>query len=375
MQSYFSYFVLFFLGSLSATAQIQLPDDKPFEKVTRDKYVLDDNHILQLSLRIEQRYDKMGNILEQEYFYLGGNEELQRDRRKEYTYDDQNRHLKTLDYNGDDVLESETTTIWDSYGNKSRVENVNYVGGEARRQLYYELLYDNKGNKDSERFYDKEGKLEKERSWKYNRMDEVVRSKTIIQRTGEAAKEIVARYKYDKEGGLEKSVHRETYGDLKKLDVRFFDNNHVVRWLKYQDGKLVSEYQNEYRDSVIIRTVARNRKNLAQAENVKTNAVEQEDGTLQEIWVTDTEYDENGNISRMVERMDGKTREETLFFYDTKNRRETVVKNFPMKNRRTRTHYDYDLAGNKERVQHFVNDVLQSEERYHYEYYTESEAD
>lgn len=369
MQSYFSCLVLLLFAASTASAQMQMPEDKPFEKIIRDKYILDDNQILQLSLRIEQRYDKAGNILEQEYFYLGGNEELQRDRRKVYTYDDKNRHLKTLDYNGDDILESETKTTWDEYGNKNRVENINYIGGEARRQLYYELLYDGKGNKDSERFYDKEGNLEKERSWKYNRMDEVVRSTTVIRRPGEAEKKIVARYQYNHAGDLVKSIHRETYGSLKKLDVRFFENNHVVRWLKYQDGKLVSEYQNEYRDSVIVRTVARNRKDIAQSAGKDVAATQEKEAALEEIWVTDTEYDDDGNVVRMVERMDGAVRQETQFYYDRENRRETIVKYNPARNRRTRTHYDYDLQGNPERVQYFVNGLLQSEERYHYNYY------
>jgi len=360
-----------------------LSAQKPAVKsVQQQKYVLSANKEIKLSFQIDQSYNRYGNMIKQEYLYPRPNSsQLQTDRKILHSYDARSRHLGTMEYNGDNLLEAETKIYWDDKDNKTKVEEIRYSNGEQTANVTtYSLQYDANGNKKSEIHYTPDGIQEKVRLWFYNENDELVKTTLLTEKKNQPVKRNIIIYKRDEKGNLTKSISKE-YVNKKEYrkDIQYFSNNHVIRWRKYINKRFDSEFINEYRDSVVIRTTSRNTKKMisleqAQKEQEKAarraNKKRNKNKTKSaEIWVTNTEYDAYGNVAISSQSVNNQVKTVTQYEYDdygncihtTKVNKETGEKEEETT--------EYETYGNISRRSAYLNGQLISEEKFLYEYY------
>ncbi len=378
-----NFFAPFFTLFISFLAIINPTNaQKPAIKVIKQqKYILAANQEIKLSFQIDQNYNRYGNMTKQEYLYPRPNsDQLQTDRKILYSYDARSRHLGTMEYNGDNLLEAETKIYWDDKDNKTKVEEIRYSNGEQTANVTtYSLQYDERGNKKSEIHYTPNGVQEKARFWFYNENDELIKTTLLVEKENQPVKRSLSIFKRDDKGNLTKSISKE-YVNKKEYrkDIQYFSNNHVIRWRKYINKRFDSEFINEYRDSVVIRTTSRNTKKMisleqAQKEQEKAarraNKKRNNKTKSAEIWVTNTEYDAYGNVAISSQSVNNQVKMVTQYEYDDYGNCVRVSKINKETNEKEEETTEYETYGNISRRSAYLNGQLISEEKFLYEYY------
>lgn len=372
---YFIFSLLFCVAVASVQAQKSV-----LKFVQQQKYVVAEGGLLKLSLQIEQSYNRFGHLVKQEYFYPKAGGQLQADRKILHTFDSRGRHLGTMEYNGDNILEAESKIYWDERDNRSKVEEIHYNNGELASTLTsYLLEYDERGNKKQEVYYDEGGNQEKTRQWFYNKNDEVIKSVQIIDKKNQPKKKNIQTYKRDKNGNLSKAVSTESVnGKEYRKDIQQFSNNQIVRWRKYINGKFESEFVNEYRDSVVIRTTKRNTRKVISLEQAQREQAKREKKTSKsrksnkrnnELWITNTEYDAYGNIAISTQSINNKVVLVTQYDYDDYGNCTRIIKTNKETGERDEEIIEYERVGNVSRRTFYKNNEVMSEERFIYEYH------
>ncbi|MCH2043150.1 MAG: hypothetical protein MK212_03355 [Saprospiraceae bacterium] len=367
------YALFLFTFSLLTTS---LYAQKPIIKsIQQEKYAPNDDGDLAINLRIEQTFNRYGNVTRQEYFYLRQDGKLQSDRKKIHSYDSYGRHLNTLEYNGDNILEAEKKIIWDSKGNKTKVEDVQYTNGQqTRTNVSYKLEYDDNGNKSTEQYFDGDGNTTRNKTWFYNKENEVIRAESWIDLKNKPKKEIKVNYSRNSNGDLVKSVSVEKVnGSVYRKDVRIFNNNFVIQWKKYLNGKLDSEFINEYRDSVIIRTTRKNkRKVTALPDTEDTDAgpnAPKKKKNKGDIWVTNSEYDAYGNIVITSQSVNGKVVHVFQYEYDEYGNCTRTIEVDKLKDLKNEEQLEYEKYGNIKKKTILKNGKIISREEFVFEYF------
>jgi hypothetical protein len=347
------------------------------------------NNSLVLKQQIEQSYNKSGQVVREDQYLVDTLGRLQTERKLVHSYDSRGRHLNTLEYNADNNLDKEIKIYWDEKDNKTKVEQISYKEQQQVAVLTtYLLEYDGSGNKKTEKFYDKDGKLTKQRTWTYNKENEVISTETWIENKNQPRQEISAKFQRNKNGDLIKSVTIEKVNHKEfRKDICYFSNNYLIRWRKYLNGKFESEFINEYRDSVVIRTTMSNkrkvmtleqadkyrrkmekRKQREQNKKAKGNKKDEE-----EIWVTESEYDAYGNILVTTQLANDKVMTVTQYSYDDYGNRTRTLKVDKQKNTKEEERLEYDDYGNISKRVVLMNDRIEFEDRYKHEYYGRNE--
>ena len=298
-----------------------------------------------------------------------------------YGYDARSRQLGTMEYNGDNLLEAETKIYWDDKDNKTKVEEIRYINGEqTANNTTYSLQYDARGNKKSEIHYSPDGTQEKVRLWFYNENDEIVKTTLLTEKKNQPVKKNTIVFKRDDDGNLTKSISKEFVNKKEyRKDVQYFSNNHVIRWRKYINKRFDSEFINEYRDSVVIRTTSRNTKKVislakAQKEQEKTarranKKRNRNKNNPAEIWITNTEYDAYGNVAISSQSVNNQVKMVTQYEYDDYGNCIRTSKINKETNEKEEEMTEYETYGNVARRSVYLNAQLMSEEKFLYEYY------
>lgn len=366
------------LASLSTTAQkLQI------KSIEHERHI-PVNGALTLQSKTKKEYNLFNKMSLQEEYTTSKENGLELNKQIRFNYDPKGRHQNTLEYDKDGILTSEMKLYWDAYNNKSKIERINYDNGQQKSvAVTYLLEYNENGEKEEEKYFDTSGKQVKGRTWFYNKQKEVDKTYVWEENYKEPRKETYTTYKRNKEGDLTQSITTEKInGKEFRKDVRYFSNNYVTEWLTYIDSKLESHFFNEYRDSVIIRTTRRNKRQVLTLEEAakeqerlerrrnnrssRTNKNKEED-----IFVTNTEYDAYGNILVTTQSINDKVMTVTQYAYDDYGNQIKVLKVDKEKESKEEEIKEYDEWGNTARRVIKKNDQVISEDKYTYVYFEE----
>ncbi|MGH1336263.1 MAG: hypothetical protein ACRBFS_09050 [Aureispira sp.] len=339
---------------------------------------------LTLDSKTKKEYNLFNKLSLQEEYITSKNNDLELNKQVRLNYDPKGRHQNTLEYDKEGLLLSEMKLYWDAYNNKSKVEHISYDEGQQKSvAVTYLLEYNTDGEKEAEKFFDDKGKQVKGRTWFYNKQKEVEKTYVWVENYKEPRKETYTLYKRNKEGDLTQSTTIEKVnGKEFRKDVRFFSKNYVTEWLTYIDGKLESHFFNEYRDSVIIRTTRRNKRQVLTLEEAakeqerlerrrNSRTARNKKNTNEDIFVTNTEYDAYGNILVTTQSINDKVMIVTQYAYDDYGNQIKVLKVDKEKDTKEEELKEYDEWGNTAKRIVKKNDKVVSEDRYIYEYFEE----
>lgn len=354
-------------------------------KTVKHEHLEPINGKLQTIEQVKKEFNAFNKLSFSEIYRPNKDKELELYRQLRLGYDPKGRHQNTMEYDQNGVLLSETKLYWDSYNNKSKVEHIDYVDGKQQDVVVtYQLLYNDEGDKASEQYFDNAGNAVRGRTWFYNNRKEVEKSYAWEDNMKEPRKEIYTSYKRDKEGDLNQSTTVEKInGKEFRKDVRYFSDNYVVEWLTYIEGKLQSHFINEYRDSVIIRTTRRNKREVLTLEEAakekerierrldKSNKKVARDvpEADEDIFMTNTEYDAYGNILVSAQSKNGKVIMVTQYAYDDYGNPMKIFKLDKVHNTTETELLEYDDWGNVSKRILKENGNILSEDRYTYTYF------
>ncbi len=342
------------------------------------------NGKLTLAAKTKKEYNLFNKLSLQEEYTATKSNGLELSKQIRLNYDPKGRHQNTLEYNQDGILLSEMKLYWDAYNNKSKVERINYDDGQQKSvAVTYLLEYNEDGEKEEEKYFDDNSKQVKGRTWFYNKQKEVEKTYVWEEPYKAPRKETYTTYKRNKEGDLTQSISTEKInGKEFRKDVRYFSNNYVTEWLTYIDGKLESHFFNEYRDSVIIRTTRRNKREVLTLEEAakeeerlerrrNNRSARSKKNTDEDIFVTNTEYDAYGNILVTTQSINDKVMTVTQYTYDDYGNQTKVLKVDKENDTKEEELLEYDEWGNISKKVIKKNDKVVSEDRYTYVYFQE----
>lgn len=345
------------------------------------------NGELKLIEMVKKEFNDFNKLSFSETYRLDEQQKLELVQQVRLGYDPKGRHQNTMKYDANGVLQAETKLYWDSNNNKSKVEQIDYSNGKQKNvRVTYQLTYNNAGDKEAEQYYDKDGNPVSGRTWFYNNRKEIDKSYAWEESQREPRKETYTSYKRDKKGDLTQSTTiQKINGKEFRKDIRYFSDTYVVEWLTYIEGKLQSHFINEYRDSVIIRTTRRNKRQVLTLEEAakekerierrleksrknnkgKTAVKTEED----DIFMTNTEYDAYGNILVSAQSKNSKVIMVTQYTYDDYGNPIKIFKIDKVHNTTETELLEYDDWGNTSKRVLKKNGNIISEDRYQYTYF------
>jgi hypothetical protein len=365
----------------SGTLQAQKLQIKSIE---HERHIPVDGKLI-LKSKTKQEYNLFNKLSLKEEYKKTKNNALELARQIRLNYDPKGRHQNTLEYDKDGILISEMKLYWDAYNNKSKVERINYDDGQQKSvAVTYLLEYNEDGEKEEEKYFDDNGDQVKGRTWFYNKENEVDKTYVWEEQYKEPRKETYTTYKRNKEGDLTQSITTEKInGKEFRKDVRYFSDNYVTEWLTYIDGKLESHFFNEYRDSVIIRTTRRNKREVLTLEEAakeeerlerrrnKRNARSSKKNTDEDIFVTNTEYDAYGNILVTSQSINDEVMMVTQYTYDDYGNQVKVLKVDKENGTEEEEFWEYDEWGNITKKTVKKGGKVVAEDRFTYVYFEE----
>lgn len=334
---------------------------------------------------VKKEFNDFNKLSFSETYRPDASDELELVQQVRLGYDPKGRHQNTMEYDKNGVLQAETKLYWDTYNNKSKVEQIDYVNGKQENvRVTYQLTYNDDGDKEAEQYFDKDGNAIKGQTWFYNNRKEIDKSYSWEESKKEPRKETYTSYKRDKEGDLTQSTTvQKVNGKEFRKDVRYFSDTYVVEWLTYIEGKLQSHFINEYRDSVIIRTTRRNKREVLTLEEAakekermerrleknRKNNKEQDAAKDEDIFMTNTEYDAYGNILVSAQSKNDQVIMVTQYTYDDYGNPVKIFKLDKVHNTNETELLEYDDWGNISKRILKKNGNVVSEDRYDYTYF------
>jgi len=354
-------------------------DNSPqIKKEILQKYVVYDGSERVLDQHTETEYDIHGQVILFSEFEdnASGNRVIKH--KSINKFDNEGRKIGSMKYNTDGELIWSEDIILDEAGRKIRVNNATYGTLHERTYTLYEYddfnhissikTFNHKDEQTShfERIYSKDGELIATSRWNYV-LDE---ANKLVKKT------IDVTFDYNEHGELIRATTETQVGRTKLKDVRLFENNYMVEWLKYENHKLVSSFKHEKRDTT---NTQQNDYDIPPPIPYQIPLLEYEDSKrdpLQNIQHTPVssvtlKKDDHGNIIKKVVREQGQVTVVIYYDYDSNHNliyTQTIHKRTNWTEEKT---MEYDKHNNLTLKQTFENKVLVNEESIQYEYYAE----
>lgn len=365
---------LFFLA-------FQYPQGQPLmgpqlkKKVYKNFSVQDD--VRQLTEHTVIEYNETGDIVKYIDFQPRQDGSSHIRELKVYRYDDQGRHVATLAYESEDLLSWKEIFSFDAQNRKSRVDYTRFDFNGQPHHTYSLYEYDSYGNESKISTFDQKNEPLSEKGWKYNAQGEVVTSYgwSYQEKEGERLKKTYKSYnKYDSKGNLIRSTFDMQLGDYKWKEVRLFENNYLVEWNKYENGKVISHFEHRRDEGQQVRRYYQPELEPPYPipDEQPRNVIEEEpfrDPKYRPVWTTTTKTDKEGNIIKIVERERGQVVNVTYCSYDDRNnltRKKKIRKN---KGWTEEVRNEYDHYDRLTRESTFIDGDLVALRSYQYEYF------
>ncbi len=342
------------------------------KKEIRQNYKLQ-NTQLDLSTQVETEFDIFGKIVQHSEYDVLPEGKTQLNQQTVHKYNQTGQKIGTV------IYDANSATLWTEdifFDNQNRIiktQQTDYKSGQAQRN-YATTEYDQYGNAALSKTFNHQNEQTSEKRRTFNDKDEMIASQDWFYVQNEEKKWVKRssrnQNEFNSQGHLIKSTSDFQEGKKKWREVKYFENCALVECDKYINGKLVSHYRKQERDTT--------------ANNPGYNVIpipktdyEHPDDYDPLAYIPHTEYrtvtfktDKNGNIIKKVVREQSEVFSVTYFTYDEKNqlvKEKTIFK----ADDSTEEHiYQYDEYQNLTRETILKNELATEEHAIKYEYYS-----
>jgi len=298
--------------------------------------------------------------------------------KKIHKYDRKGGKVGTMLYNRNNALVWSEEYKLDEKGKKSRIIQTDYEG-EMPHILYIDYEYDNKGQITAAITRNAFEELQGEDKRNYNTSGELISLSSwsntwSVEENKTLRRSLRSDYKYDKRGNLIRSETEITEGKNRWKDIRNFERNFVIEWLRYKNGELIDHFKHSKKD---LQLGKEEDMELPPPIPYHAPAFEYDDDKrdpLQNIEHTpfrsiSIKNNAQGLPMKEVLREAQQIISVTQFFYDEANRLIRKKKTYKQEDLTDETAYEYDVYQNLLKELTYRGEKLIGECNFQYEYY------
>jgi len=280
------------------------------------------------------------------------------------------------------ILRIEEQTEYDEMGDPLKMEQSHYNDDKDIVKLEYidylkapdtrytkEYEYDEYGLLDKTLLKNEAGKKVGEERWKYNADDEIIKyTKWEKLPSGKKYKES-EKTEYDENGFLASSEKEIDDGQDKYKEITTFVRNRVEEQLKYKNGELISEFGGAKKGGFdpskarVMMTFNNDGGGLGGGGGFGGGGFGR--------WANEDEYDDKGNKTKTIQKVDDVVTQITFYSYDERNNLISSKKVDYEGEKETRVEeevQEFDDNNNMLRRAVYVDGQIISEKRYNYQY-------
>lgn len=349
-----------------------LSESKPKVKKEVRKDFAVQNAARVLEKQTETEFDIYGKIVQYSEFDVLPEGRTILNRQTVNKYNAAGRRIGTVVYDADNTLLWSEEIELDDDNRTTKITQTDYLKSPINR-IYTLIEYDEYGNEAVSRTFSNINEQTSEKRRTYNDAGEllVFQQWLYVQNAEKkwVKRSVRTENEFNSRGHIIKSISDYQEGKRKWREVKHFENCAIVECDKYENGKLVSRYRRQERDTSA---------NSPAYDVVPMPRTEYDDYSERDVFagVEHTEYrtvtlktDKNGNVSKKVVREYNQVYSVTYYFYDDANnliKERTILKSDDSSEERQ---YTYDEYNNLVRETILKNDQPVEEHAIVYEYY------
>jgi hypothetical protein len=367
-------FVLLSAFSSAQNAKHITTEKPKVRKEIRKNFDLD-NQNRALEKQVETEFDIHGKIVQFTEFDVLPEGRTSLNRQTINKYNNDGRRIGTMVYDFNNVLLWSEELQLDNQGRTVKASQTDHNRTPKQSQTSA-FEYDSQGNEVLSRSYNHLGDMTSEKRRSYNSSGEMVLQQYWYYTTSAEQKlmkrNVRTENEFNSRGHLIKSVSDIQEGKNKWQEVRYFENCAIVECDKYENGKLISHYRRQERD-----TTPNNPAYDVVPVPFQPFPMEydsQERDLL--AGVPYTEYrtitlktDKNGNIIKKIIREYGQVFSVTYYTYDQENYLTKELTILKADDSSEEYRYEYDKYYNLVKETKYINNKAVKELAVIYEYY------
>jgi len=327
-----------------------------------------------LEQHTETKYNIHGEVIEQAEYTEDEQGNTALEKLKIIKYNVEGLYIGSMVYNRDNALIWSEENEYNETDHVIKIIHTDYV--EPASSTYTTLVYDTEGHVILSKTYNKEDNQLSEQKRSYSNTGELLSAidwMYINQNSKLVKKTISLEYQYNGKGQLIQSTLLSQEGKNRLKDVKLFKNNAIIDWIKYKNGRVISQFTAATRDTTtIIKEYAipppiPEQKVVLEYDDAKRNPLENIPHTPYKAVTYKT--NKYGLPSKRITRTYNQVSEVVYYFYNDKEQLLSEKTHNKISRDTDEIQYEYDAHGNPTTKMFFHNEKQVQQHLYAYEYY------
>ncbi len=327
-----------------------------------------------LQQHTETKYNIHGEVIEQAEYTEDkqGNKALEK--LKIIKYNVEGLYIGNMVYNRDNALIWSEENEYDETDHAIKIIHTDY--SEPSNSTYTTLVYDDEGHVVLSKTYDQEDRQLSEQKRSYSSSGELLSAIdwTYTYLNSKLIKKTISlENQYNDKGQITQSTLVSQEGKNRLKDVKLFKNNAIIDWIKYKNGRIISQFTAATRDTTsiikeyVIPPPIPEQKVVLEYDDAKRNPLENIPHTPYKAVTYKT--NKFGLPSKKVTRTYNQVSEVVYYFYNDKEQLLSEKTHNKISRDTDEIQYEYDLYHNPTKKIILHNEKQVQEHLYSYEYY------
>ncbi|WMX14844.1 MULTISPECIES: hypothetical protein [unclassified Aureispira] len=379
----FKIFIRFFLFSLLSVLfvvlvsfQSRLPTSSPKPQIKTQihkTFELKNNEAI-LQKHTETKYNIHGEIIEQAEYTETDLGKAALEKLKIIKYNVEGLYIGNMVYNRDNALIWSEENEYDETDHVIKITHTDYI--QPSNSTYTTLVYDDEDRVVLSKTYNQADNQLSEQKRTYSATGELLSAidwSYTYQNSKSIKKTISLENQYNNKGQIVQSTLLSQIGKNRLKDIKLFKNNAIIDWIKYKNGRIVSQFTAATRDTTaIIKEYAipppiPEQRIVLEYDDAKRDPLENIPHTpFKTVTYKTNKY---GLPSKKITRTYNQVSEVVYYFYNDKEELVSEKTHNKISRDTDEVKYEYDSYSNPVKKMIFHNEKQVQEHLYRYEYY------
>lgn len=327
-----------------------------------------------LQQHTETKYNIHGEVIEQAEYTKDTQGKTALEKLKIIKYNVEGLYIGSMVYNRDNALIWSEENEYDETDHVIKIIHTDY--SEPSHFTYTTLAYDAEGHVVLSKTYSQEGNQLSEQKRNYSSTGELLSAIdwTYVNQNSKLVKKTISlENQYNNKGQITQSTLLSQEGKNRWKDVKLFKNNAIIDWIKYKNGRVISQFTAATRDTTtIIKEYAipppiPEQKVVLEYDDAKRNPLE----NIPHTPFKTVSYKTNkfGSPSKKITRTYNQVSEVVYYFYNNKEQLISEKTHNKISRDTDEIQYEYDRHNNPTKKIIFHNEKQVQQHLYRYEYY------
>lgn len=322
----------------------------------------------------ETKYNIHGEVIEQAEYTEDDQGNTLLEKLKIIKYNVEGLYIGSMVYNRDNALIWSEENEFDKTDHVIKITHTDYT--DPSSSTYTTLVHDSEGHVILSKTYNQEDNQLSEQKRSYSSTGELLSAVdwTYTYRNTKLIKKTISlENQYNKKGQIIQSTLLSQDGKNRIKDVKLFKNNAIIDWIKYKNGRLISQFTAATRDTTaIVKEYAipppiPEQKVVLEYDDAKRNPLENIPHTPYQAVTYKT--NKLGFPSKKTTRTYNQISEVVYYFYNDQEQLISKKTHNKVSRDTDEIQYEYDLHHNPTKKMIFHNEKQIQQHFYSYEYY------